>query len=62
MQVNLTMKDLIVLANTSKLEKGDLTLTIQRPILIKVAADPKGTQSEVTFFLDESDPRSKGVV
>jgi hypothetical protein len=51
--VNLTIEDLIILANTSKLDKGDLTLAIQRPILARITADPKGTKSEVLFFLDE---------
>jgi hypothetical protein len=58
MQVDLTMKDLIALAMTSKLEKDGLTLTINRPILTEIKDDTKGSKTEVLFFLDETDPRS----
>ena len=58
MQVDLTMNDLIALAMTSKLEKEGHTITIKRPVLTKITADPKGNKTEVLFFLDETDPRS----
>lgn len=60
MNINLTFKDLTLLAVHSRLEKDGITLAINRPVLTKVTSDPRGTKSEVLFFLDDSDPRSAG--
>ena len=62
MQVELTINDLIALAANSELEKDGVTLTINRPVLTRITAGGPGPKAEVLFFLDESDPRSTGLV
>jgi hypothetical protein len=39
------------------LEKDGVTITFDRPVLSKVAIDPKAKTGEVVFFLDEDDDR-----
>jgi hypothetical protein len=58
MPINLTLKDMILLATNRKLEKDEVTLTLNRPVLTSLKVSPKGDRAEITYFIDETDPRA----
>lgn len=58
MTIHLTFGDLVRLAGNLKLEKEGVTITIGRPTLSEIEADPKNNKGKVTFTLDELDPRA----
>ncbi len=58
MPINLTLKDVVLLASSGKLEKDDVTLTLHRPVLTSLKVSPKGDRAEITYYLDETDPRA----
>jgi hypothetical protein len=58
MLINLTLQDMISLAMNQKLEKDDVTLTLNRPILTSLKVSPRGDRAEITYFIDETDPQA----
>jgi hypothetical protein len=58
MLINLTLQDMISLAMNQKLEKDDVTLTPNRPILTSLKVSPRGDRAEITYFIDETDPQA----
>jgi hypothetical protein len=58
MDISLTWQDLVKIANTGKVEKGDITVMIPRPMLPTITISPDGKTGSVLFTVDESDPHA----
>jgi hypothetical protein len=58
MDISLTWQDLVKLANTGKVEKGENNVIITRPMLPTITISPDGLSGSVQFTVDESDPQS----
>jgi hypothetical protein len=58
MNIPLTWKDLVKLAANGKVDIGENTVTVGRPVLPDLSVSPDGSKGFVRFTVDETDPRS----
>jgi hypothetical protein len=56
MDISLTWQDLLKLGANGKVEKGENTISVPRPVM--PALKPSDGKQMVCFTLDKSDPRS----
>jgi len=55
MDISLTWQDLVKIANTGKVEKGEHTVIITRPMLPTIIISPDGLTGSVQFTIDDAD-------
>jgi len=53
-EIELTMRDLILLAAQSKVEKDGVSIIIKRPVLTRIKTDANVQTAEALFFQDET--------